>query len=196
MFFKKNKKTVKMTIFLSMHVFTLVWFMWMCGRDTGAEQVARQIGACCLVCLHSAVTVWCDVRSQSVLTPKTTLKTHLYFLLSILFSRTLSIHRGYRNVSLFKEFVTYERWLRVASSQICIFTFLLKSVFIMKLKIIRGELFADKVSINKHVSPQPLFRFDRWPLLHSKCHSTWIKWGRMFVHHLKGHWFIVAKRKM
>lgn len=33
-------------------------------------------GVRCLPCLPSAVTVWCDVRSQSVLTPRIILKTH------------------------------------------------------------------------------------------------------------------------
>lgn len=33
-------------------------------------------GACCLPCLPSAVTVWCDVRSRALLTPRIILKTH------------------------------------------------------------------------------------------------------------------------
>lgn len=37
---------------------------------------AGQGGVCCLPCLPSPVTVWCDVRSQSVLTPRIILKTH------------------------------------------------------------------------------------------------------------------------
>lgn len=51
--------------------------MYVLGVRRGRAGIgAGRGGACCLPCLPSAVTVWCDVRSRAVLTPRIILKTH------------------------------------------------------------------------------------------------------------------------